>query len=390
MTLYVVPIPDPAPGADWRTLVPGHYFYDVTGITAQLATGGTSLTVAEDASGNGNDGTYSGLGAGTPFVAGLVPGDDAINLTHAPAVNKATNVLVPPTLVDWSTNFTFACLWRNPSGAPDTFFAFGGSGGIGPLSILEFWWGDGPANAVILWDQVTNQWATALGAVPFDGLAHLLTVTRSGTTVAIYVDGVSVPLTITGGSPDTTPLDVAGVNGPFAGGGNGRGICDEWACWRRALTAGEVASLQAARGSFAAYSTATLALAPDCYYHMDGLVAGTGRQPSLIITDGTTELEAIPTGFAAVGTPGPYQYSWQPRLNADTQSTDGTLTTVAIPPLLLPAGYTIGTRTLDLQSADQWSNVVLWWDDAYQQQVVDFRPYEYPPGATLVYRQLGT
>src|SRR5690348_14913764 len=75
------------------------------------------------------------------------------------------------------------------------------------------------------------------------------------------------------------------------------------------------------------------------------LVAASGRHVDLTVTNGTDEVLAIPSGFGPPPGAGPYEYAWQPDLNSSSQSADGLLTTVAIPRLLLPAGYVVGSRT---------------------------------------------
>ncbi len=156
---------------------------------------------------------------------------------------------------------------------------------------------------------------------------------------------------------------------------------DEIAAGLGTFSAGAIAAAYAARGSFAAYSFLFGGGFSQVYYHLDETTTGPGRTPALEITDGTTTTVRIPDGFTAQTTPGPYQFTWLPTASSDTRDPSGTITTSAMPQLVLPGGYTVGTRTPDLQPADQWSNINVWWDDNIQQSRV---PIDYPPGARLV------
>lgn len=389
MVLYVVTLPDPAPGTDFQFVVPGRYLYDVTGITAQLATGGTSGTVMADASGNGNDGTYTPFGPGTPhiiFVPGLVAGNDAIRGALASGAPRGGAEVTLP-ILDCTADFTI--VWWQSCGP-----AFAGTG-VGPVELIDagsmtivaVTTTPGPGGTLEVDVGFGVAGITATGVVPDDGAAHMFAVAyNAGTSdLTAYIDGTVVPWVSGGTMTFASPTFevIIGFNEPPE-------IFDEYVFVQSELAGADVAALYAAGvAGYGAWVPAVMGFAPTAFYHMDGAIPGTGRQPSLIVTNGTTELEAIPTGFPAVSTPGPYEYSWQPALNADTQSTDGTLTTVAIPELLLPAGYTVGPRTIDLQPGDQWSNVALWWDDAYQAAFDPFNDYVFPGGIKLVYQQVG-
>jgi hypothetical protein len=390
VVLYVVTLPDPPAGTDFRFTVPGRYLYDVTGITAELTTSGTSGLVMVDASGNGNDGDYTPFGSppgAMTYEPGLVSGNLAIRGALADGTPRGGATARHP-ILDFTVDYTF--VWWQSCGAvldgvgvgPVQFIEAGSSG------IVTVTTTPGPAGWIEINVRFGSSWLTGLGTVPDDDLPHMLALTYNvgSDTMTVYVDGVAIPWATTGTQTGASPCFelIIGFN-------ESPEIFDEYAFFQAELAGGDVAALYAAGlAGFATWNPAVLALTPVAFYHMDGLTAGAGRQPSLIITNGTTELEAIPTGFPAVSTPGPYRYAWQPALNADSQSSDGTLTTVALPQLLLPAGYTVGARTLDLTGTDQWSNVALWWDDAYMSTAASVTPYVYPPGVRLVYEQNGT
>lgn len=222
------------------------------------------MVTAVDSSGNGNDGTYSGIvgAAGRP---GLVTGDPAVFFGDGP--NRVADVLTP-VLVDWTTPFTIACLFATPGPSVSFLMYLADSGGPNvSFSLL----GD-----TLIVSNGSLEWDSDSGAVPVDGLPHLLAFTYDDAfptnTGVFYVDGVEIPNAIVpiDAIPET-PMTSAGINGDTADAAGGSGTCDEWACWNRVLSGGEIASLQAARGSFAAYAAAVLALSPTAYYHFDEL-----------------------------------------------------------------------------------------------------------------------
>jgi hypothetical protein len=226
--------------------------------------------------------------------------------------------------------------------------------------------------------------------IPEDGLPHLLAVTQTAGTVVFYVDGVAVANMFTSTSPPSNTMTQAGINGPFPGNGIGEGTCDEWAVWQHVLSPADIASLQAARGSFGAYSAAVQALSPTIYYHLDDDSTALGRTPVLEVTNGTHAVGDFTNSFPAVTTPGPFRYSWIVGLGNAAQTLFGQLTSTPLPPLILPGGYTVGTFTPDLTAGDQWSNISLWWNDSLQALLQGTNAFDYGDGAYLVYHQIGT
>ena len=78
------------------------------------------------------------------------------------------------------------------------------------------------------------------------------------------------------------------------------------------------------------------------------------------ITDGTNIVGLYP---APQGSPGIDLYSWIVDLADNSVSPQSNQITTSIPALVLPGGYTIGSRTPAMASSDQWSNVAIWWND---------------------------
>ena len=388
MPLYVVRPPNPPPGVDWVDVVPGQYLYDVTGIYATLNTGSGLTFPFADSSGNGYDGT---IHLNPPATAvqvvqrpGLVPGNAStrFGVTSTPA-NYAYGGVPGPINFDLGQSFTVEFLALAEAFAQDSLMCFFDSGALTvSIEILA-------TGSIQMTRTLDFSAYRCVGPFLFDGNPHLIDVVLpwAGGFV-VYVDGLPTALTFETPAGARTAGPVNGY-GMFIGAGGPPlfETVDEFALYPFALTAGQVAARQAARGSFAAYSASVLADAPAAYYHLDE-VAGTGRQVVLDVTDGTNLVEEIPSGFPAVVTPGPYNYSWQPKLNSADQSPGGTLTTVPLPRLVLPAGYTIGTRTLDLQPTDQWSDIAVWWDSDIMDSQQSITPYAYPPGALLVYKQI--
>lgn len=386
MVLHVVSIPDPVPGVDWRHTVPGRYLYNVTAVQAVL--NGVSNLRANDASGNGNNGqylTFTPSLARSPFgQPGALPDDAAITFDNPGSWGPRVQIGLPTTMV-WNGNITLEWWYQ-------TLATGGGSDWcvMKPTVTDALFWRVGFNGAMQLnWTGATPGWLldTPAGTLLRDGAWHHYAFVLNIATPAlsnIYRDGVALGVSITGSpvpeftSESSFHFDTQ-LDAPTGG-------MDEWALYPSALSAARVAAHYAARTSFAAYNAAVTADAPAIYYHLDEVGGSGGREPALEITDGFSIVELVPTGFVRSGTVGTQTFSWQPRLQAGAESADETLVTVPTPELVLPAGYTIGTLTPDLAPGDQWSDIVLWWDDAYQTATETAASYQYAPGAHLVYQ----
>lgn len=390
MTKYVVPVPDPAPGADWQTVVPGIYTWDVVGITAQLATG----TLDGQFYGVSYDGTS---GVATFYLDGL-------------PIGTASN---PPLPVHASAN---TMLFGQPTTGPgiwDEPAYFNGTLGDGDMATM--------------FAAASVSYATYVAAVlartpiayyhldPFPS-PGAVAADASGNGNDLTYDsntGVFPMVPVPGLVPGGQAIEVSGTEiaeGTVAGIGTGSFSQIGWVkpgAFNQGLLLGFlqlnpggettwVLQSQNQPGTPLLRLLRVTSLSPvniQQFDSPDGTFTpsvGTGRTPSLVVSNGTDDVLVIPAGFQAVTTPGPYGYAWQPGLNADTQSTDGTLTTVAIPTLIIPAGYTVGTQTFDLEATDQWSNIALWWDDVYQTVTSDAYDYGFPPGRYYTYKQAGT
>lgn len=387
MPLYVIRPPNPPVGTDWSAAVPGQYLYDITGITALLTTSAGNPATALDSSGTGSDLAYNNPDVGFG-IAGYVTGD-----TMVQNLSLSTDFIASGTVdMSWIVgNDLFFNVWTDevpPSGSGPPMVAFSGA-----ASDLTF---DAthdalPAGHVALELNWRNT-DTSVGFIAANGVysagRHMVSVRLDlgATGGQFYLDGVPFGAfsTFSGSPPDldvTGTLSIGGkqnLNAPFP-------FYDEVAVGGNATVDADFANLYALRNNFAGYTAAQLGLGPQMYYHLDETGVGVGRQVTFEVTDGSSTVEEIPTGFAEVTIAGPFQYSWQPKLASSSQTQAGASTTVAIPRLLLPAGYTVGSRTLDLGANDQWSDIAIWWDSTEMDRRDGNYDYVFPPGYKLDY-----
>lgn len=384
MTRYVVNGTVPPAGADFGFVVPGNYLWDVVGVTAQLNTA-QPLVHARDISGHVKTGTYYFNGGFPTAHAGLIAGGGAIQTGNLAALSFTGGYTFPDlgydVTGDFSVEFTMTVPNPNPnSGSIITWTNTAPSRRItfGIRTDFDF----GFLREQIASDEIYH-WT--LAGIVDDNLPHTYDFVYAASVASLYVDGVLIPpASATAPIVMTSFTRVGTALGRVVPSPGQNCIAEAISIFAFGLTGGQVAAHVAAlAGGWVTYMTAVLADLPAAFWPLDD-GGGGGREPSLVVSDGTTELVAIPPGFPAVATPGPYQYSWQPDLNADTQSSDGTLTTVAIPRMLLKPGHTIGVRTPDIQPGDRWSKVVLWWDDNFQNAMSNPDPFIYAPGALLV------
>lgn len=384
MPLYVIR-PDPPPaGQDWLATVPGQYLYDITGITATLTTHGAP-DEPTDVSGNGLNGTYDDGGSPLQFFPGALTGNDGLDVFDATMLGNArqgwaNNGGEIPLTGDFSIVWWFYSSPLVPGGvqmvASDsgaspvaTFISKSNAGGSisygGPGGTVDATW-LGPISQGA-WHLIGMDYnaGTQHARLWLDGVEQILAIDTPGPATSGVVDRVDF-----GNSGGWAPTSVGGM--------------DEFAYFDHNIDTAGHAALFAAAPNFAAYVVACLTLTPLIYYHLDGALSpGGDRQVVLEVTDGSYNVEDIPTGFPETVTTVPLTYSWQPKLRSSTQTQNGASTAVAIPRLLVPAGYTVGTRTLDLSPNDQWSDIAIWWDST-QMDLIN-NPYAYPPGQHLVY-----
>jgi len=190
---------------------------------------GTGTTTA-DASGNGHTGTLSALSAGIipSWVTGYI-GAGALSFEGSHTyVDSGTDTSLNPA----SGNFSIVA-WAKTS-ATDTRLIIGKYNGSGD----RYWLGSSSGSAFF---DVNNVNATH-SATTSDGNWHHFVGTRSGSTITLYVDGVSIA-TATSGSAcapgGNMMVGMFGANSSFVWNGS----IDEVAYYNRALSSGEVSTL---------------------------------------------------------------------------------------------------------------------------------------------------
>lgn len=384
MTLRTVTVPNPDPGFDWFTVVPGQYVYDITGITATLSPAVIPSGMV-DYTGNGNDGVYVTPNDPATFGAGAFTGDDALILGINGNATSRVGWTAPGgtaplggdfSIVYWradTSNFIFNhdLFYRGATPTDDVPFTVAFDG-----SLLSNGGG-------------TNPFVQSAPAVfPFDGTWHMVGFTfDSGTGLLdCYLDGVLLtPASQFAGTIAAAPPTAVEAGCRFPLDPSSFGSMDEYAYFATNIGPTGMADLYATAPVFADWTAAVLAGTATCAYHLDGSgTSPTGRQVSLVVAQPSLQLQIIPSGEGIPSGSGPFRYSWSPQLPASTQTADGTLTSVATPRLILPAGYSVGTLTDDIQLLDQWSDITVWWDDALSGIGAGTDPFVYPPGATLI------
>lgn len=387
MVLHIVDVPNPPAGSDWVHTVPGKYLYNVTGVIGRLTTANIFPPLV-DSSGNGlNLAIALVLGQDPNQIYGFpgaIPGDTAIRNYVAPGGRTGFAHATGMTPMTYAGDWSVEC-WVKAAGGTNGVGAYlaGGPGGISQAASIQ---SDGTMRII---RGFPDQYHTAAGAGLFDDQWHhyVWSFPFAG-AVTFWRDGVQQPTTVTTPVGSRTAGFGTNHSGAFPFGSYTAPISqDELAVYSHALTGAQVAAHYAARGNFATYSAAVLADTPAQYYHLDEANPAGGRQVTFLVTDGALATLHTPTGFPTDPTGFGATYSWQPQLQASSEDVTGHAFAVPLPALVLPAGYTLGSYTLDLQPTDQWSGVKIWWDDAYQtaQQAAD--SYLYAPGAHLVYQQ---
>lgn len=391
MALYVERPPAPPAGADWSYTVPGRYLERIVGVTATLGTFATMAAILTDVSGNGNDGIAFWDDPSQIGRPGLVAGDTCISGTLAGAPDKLMSAGVPDSNAsvgpfDAANPFSIG-YWSQPLAAnlPQMHLRYG----PGPFDYRTFYVDEVAGNRFMITRDAAGNGGdaqTAVGSIPADAALHFYGYEWDGAVWSFFYDGAQIATFADTGAPFAgANLSALIISNSFQNQCGTNTNIDEPAVFPTALAPATWAAMfAAATVDFATYTAAVLAAAPAGYYHLDITDGSGGRTPGLYVSDGTDETVLIPDGFAAQATPGPYQYSWSPTLRAANRDPTGTITSVPLPELILPAGYVLGTRTPDLQPSDQWSDIVIWWNDDVQQSTIALDEIVYPPGAYLI------
>lgn len=363
MAVRVVTLPAPTSGTDWTYTVPAQWLPYLYGVTAELVTAAPATQYPDETVNNNPlvfgsmPGNWNLSGVG-PFAGGLK--DIAPN--HSPSVGAAsafaTAAVATFKLAPVSMDF-----WVNLDNVTMTNDRDMCSAALPSLS--EFSWGwildhlsplgqvnlDG-LNVTAAFVYASNVWARP-------GWHHV-GFASDATKWNSYIDGVAGP-THTGNLPiasaNTSIQVMVAVEGQEMAGSFG-----PLAIYSGTLPAASFANHAAAASSWAAYRTAVLADNPVGFWGLNTVALGPSRIVTLVITDGTRTVAQFPANFAATTAAG-FIWSWQALGPGAAASTDGSINSVPIPEIAVDAGYTIGTKTLDLAGTDDWQNITLWFDD---------------------------
>lgn len=362
VAIQVVTVPSPPVGTDWRYVIPGGWVANLLGVTATLSTPSGIATFA-DSSGGGHPATL--VGPGTNLLGQPGPyGGGATNYgVRVPAASTASfnpagaGPVVTLDLWEWFDGGvggagTFYMFFSMASGG-STLFPWGYYfGGLNP----GHGWTNPQDLATIQGIFVTNVFT---GFMPLLGWHHFAARTNGGGGDGhfdVFLDGTLIASNLTAnGIGGGGIVNIGG--GPFPPGKEAA-----VALYPAALSDAQIAAHYAARTTHDTYKAAVLADSPSGLWMLDELGAQFTKQVTLAVGDGTRTVATFPAGFVTVNT-NAGTWSWQAAGAASVQSADGTVSTVAIPELNLPAGYSVGTRTLDLAATDQWSAITLWFDD---------------------------
>lgn len=385
MTIRTQIVPDPPPGQDWSTIVPGEYLWDVLTVNATLAAQAGCLNF------NQNTAMDCGLPFGGPTsgrvdlgASAFTPGGGAFSV----------ELWIRPTT---GFNPAFGRICSTCPGPPpgqqlmECIAIPGGSIGFGYGFPFPF------STAVGSGVPSTDEWTH------YVFLSH-----GTGTAFEIWENGVMLQTGATG-AYGATPATASTIGGRYSPAPFTFSACvfDEVAFYHHALSPAAIAAHYAAGCTgFATYSAAVFADGPVSYYHLDegpgattvndatghghaGIVAetpafgapgfyegGGPRYPALTITDGSNVILVAPSATGQVnGTT--VQYSWY-LANASAIPTPGTgIVSIALPRLVLPAGYVVESVTGELEPGDQWSEITVWWDDTLMGGMAGITPYDY-------------
>lgn len=384
MTLQTIAVTQPAAGHDWTYTVPGQWTIDLSSISARLVSA-TNPTTASDSSPNGNNATYNAahpvtFGVTGPFGGGGGQAVRDLNINQAGA-NIATFANGGGAL-DTATFTAEALVKGNATGSVFSEIVAGRDTSGSPGTV-RWMLGCQPGFPYSLRAAASNADVFSLLTTFTANAWHHVAVTYDGAQWVGYVDGVA-SLAVAGHLPTlTTTNKPFGIGGDTLSAQSFQGDMAAAAVFGSALSGAQIAAHYAAVAtSAAAYKTAVLTDSPLALWMLDEQVTHYQRTVILEITDGTNVVASFP-GFTPTQQSSVFSWTWLVDGQATVQSVDQSTTVVSIPRLVLPAGYVIRSRTVDLAAADQWSNVTIWWDDTYQQSAAGTDPFVYPPGAYL-------
>ncbi len=190
-----------------------------------------------DSSGQGNTGSLVSMSTSTSPVAGKVG--------QGLKFNGSTSYVSTPLTYNWNANNWSIGLWASSISCPNSFcglvgdrfgtgasnwFTFGSSGNFTGNIVVEI----GPAPGAVTIDSGYN---------PVGKGWQYYTVTKSGTTITIYKNGVSLASGSTSGKNIGDTTNSVRIGNWFSSNQIWNGSIDDVRIYNRALSAGEVAQL---------------------------------------------------------------------------------------------------------------------------------------------------
>lgn len=363
--------PDPPANVEVFVTVPGDQDWHVLSVQATLSTTDENNLIglpAVDSSGNLRDGLYGAFGStrikgGAP---GLVTGDTAIvvgDLTDPGPYEGFVQTPAAALITGGSFSIEAWVSWDAGGFATYPYQAFRAVAPINEMVGLVDEIATGGLQLRRRRAVGTLETLLYAPGIPQDGARHhVVGVYNAGVPeLRLYLDGVSVASL---GSVGATSASARQTGRTGEGSALPHTVMDELALYPVALSGARVAAHYAARNNFAAYSAAVLADAPSGYYHLNETVPPIQSEVLLLETNGSLLLfVATPIGVVPDGNR--YRFTWLAGLPGVTDTPAVGAVTSTIPNLIVPPGYTLGTRTIRQAGGFQWSDVIVWYDFEY-------------------------
>lgn len=318
MTIQRLAVPNPAAGADWRYAIPGQYTAQLIGVTATLTTLVPPTLLSQDSFDRANGPIGSTNGSGTTDPQAWTQQEGTWNVlsnqarTSALGADPITGFGAMATLDLATPNVDLQCVHA----------AFDGNG----QGLIARYVNTG-SYVVMLGDNTKTQLLKATGAT-FTNLTTTFQGLVAGTVMRLTVDSSDLYSCYIDGVLQRTATDPLNHSATIHG-LRCQGTAQRWDNW---------------------------------IAHDDVPPTFGSRLANLEITDGTTVVADYPANFATTTGAG-YTWSWSVNASSAAQTVNGQANIVPIPPMTLPAGYTVGTKTPGLTTADQWSGISVWIDD---------------------------
>jgi len=369
MTQYVVTIPDPPIGENFTYVIPGQYVAAIYSVTADFHAGPTLNPLNPpciDSSGNGRDGVYILIPLGRAVdclqFPGAMNGSVAFNMNRPLAAADSAGAQGTGLASPLPSPLT-ACFWLQADNVTMGDFVILVGNGVPPRNgwNLQLF-----ANGTLAYSFFDLGFCQTLpGAFPNDGSWHFIATTIDPLTgPTIYVDGFPVPSTPSIPFPIVVPavdydewvLHPAAEPDGY--------VIDEFSVFDATLGPSDIQALwTAASVGFSSYNSTVLLFAPSLYINFDDTgFERTNTTVGLDIGNDTVILSRYPAGIVQPNG-STINYAWSSQSQAPNTGIGGSTQQTPIPQLTLPPGYIIASETANIQPNDQWSNIVIWFDN---------------------------